>query len=219
MDGRSKWRWVGDRALRREFPLIELSQANRSALALYRRLRALSLGEVEDVIPAARSVLVVLRPGLAPTPELRSALDEGEERELAENATDFIPRRHEIPVVYGGEIGSDLPSIAARHGLSEEEVIADHSSVLYTVGFLGFTPGFAYLIGLPTALATPRLATPRTRVPAGSVAIGGEYTGIYPRATPGGWSIIGRTDVTLFDFTRDPPALFQAGDQVRFLPI
>jgi KipI family sensor histidine kinase inhibitor len=213
MEDGSNWRWVGDRALLREFPPANLAEANRSALALYRSLRALSLGEVEDVIPAARSVLVLLRPGLGPTPELRSAL----ESERGERETAAEPRSHEIPVTYGGEAGPDLASLAASRGFSAEEVITAHSSVLYTVGFLGFAPGFGYLIGLPARLATPRLATPRTRVPAGSVAIGGEFTGVYPRATPGGWSIIGRTDLTLFDPTRDPPAVLQPGDQVRFL--
>ena len=215
MSGRPTWRWVGDRALLSEFPGAELAAANRSARALDRSLRERSFPEVEDSIPAARSLLVLLHPGLGPSAELVSALEA--EAETDESSAAPASRDHEITVVYGGEAGPDLARIAGVSGLSERELVAAHSSVVYTVGFLGFVPGFAYLFGLPAKLAVPRLATPRTRVPAGSVAIGGEFTGIYPRATPGGWSIIGRTDLALFDPTRDPPALLRPGDRVRFL--
>jgi len=98
------------------------------------------------------------------------------------------------------------------------ELVERHASAKYTVGFLGFAPGFAYLIGLPERLVTPRLATPRTRVPAGSVGIGGQFTAVYPRATPGGWRIIGQADPSLFDLDADPPARLLPGDHVRFVP-
>lgn len=124
----------------------------------------------------------------------------------------------EIPVHYGGEYGPDLQDVAAHTGLAPEQVIALHSGAEYLVYFLGFSPGFPYLGGMPEALATPRLASPRTRVPAGSVGIAGTQTGIYPQETPGGWRIIGRTAAVLFDVRRDPPNMLSMGDRVRFVP-
>ncbi|MEO5720845.1 MAG: 5-oxoprolinase subunit PxpB [Chthoniobacterales bacterium] len=122
----------------------------------------------------------------------------------------------EIPVCYAAEFAPDLAIVARQAGLSEAEVIATHSAAAYRVGCLGFAPGFPYLIGLPAALATPRRATPRSRVAAGSVAIGGPHTGIYPQQSPGGWNVIGRTPQRLFDASRTSPALLAAGDEVRF---
>jgi KipI family sensor histidine kinase inhibitor len=125
----------------------------------------------------------------------------------------------EIPVCYGGDDGPDLVEVARRCALTIDEVIARHAAATYTVAMLGFAPGFPYLLGLDTRLHTPRRATPRTRVPAGSVAIGGAQTGIYPAELPGGWQLIGRTPLTLFDATFDPPCLLAAGDRVRFRAI
>jgi KipI family sensor histidine kinase inhibitor len=122
----------------------------------------------------------------------------------------------EIPVHYGGVDGPDLQAVADHAGLSVEHVVARHAAAEYTVAMLGFAPGFPYLAGLDAALAMPRLSTPRTRVEAGSVAIGGAQAGIYPRAGPGGWRIIGRTPLLLFDAARDPPSLLGPGDRVRF---
>lgn len=124
----------------------------------------------------------------------------------------------EIPVWYGGRHGPDLAALAERAGLSEADVIARHSAATYTVDLLGFLPGFAYLGGLDPALHCPRRATPRPRVPAGSVAIGGDRTAVYPFASPGGWQLIGRTPLTLFDANREPPTRLAAGMQVRFRP-
>ncbi len=125
----------------------------------------------------------------------------------------------EIPVCYGGEFGPDLGELARHAGLDAAEVIARHTAGIYCVAMLGFAPGFPYLFGLDPALHMPRRASPRTRVPAGSVAIGGAQTGIYPSELPGGWQLIGRTPATLFDTRRDPPALLMPGDTVRFVPI
>ncbi len=129
------------------------------------------------------------------------------------------PRTIEIPVRYGGADGPDLPAVAQRCGLAEDEVVRLHAAGEYLVFFLGFQPGFAYLGGLDARLATPRLATPRTEVPAGSVGIGGAQTGVYPRRAPGGWNLIGRTELALFDPFGSPPSLLQAGDRVRFVPV
>ena len=124
----------------------------------------------------------------------------------------------EIPVRYGGLDGPDLDEVAELHGLRPGEVIDLHASALYRVLFLGFAPGFAYLGGLPASLVTPRRASPRERVPAGSVGIAGEQTGVYPLAMPGGWQLIGRTEAVLFDPDRPQPALLRPGASVRFVP-
>ncbi len=122
-------------------------------------------------------------------------------------------------MLYGGEAGPDLADVAARAGIGADEAAARHAAGGYTVAMLGFAPGFPYLLGLDPSLATPRHATPRTRVEAGSVGIGGAQTGIYPASGPGGWRIIGRTPLRLFDAMRDPPTLLRAGDRVRFVAI
>lgn len=125
----------------------------------------------------------------------------------------------EIPVRYGGEDGPDLAELAAHAGFSVAATIARHTASEYTVAMLGFAPGFPYLLGLDAALAMPRRSAPRTRVAAGSVGIGGSQTGVYPSAGPGGWRLIGRTPLRLFDAARDPPCLLRAGDRVRFVAI
>lgn len=123
----------------------------------------------------------------------------------------------EIPVIYGGERGADLKAVADFHHTTPERIIQQHTAPLYTVYMIGFQAGFPYLGGLPESLHTPRHATPRTRVPAGSVGIGGSQTGVYPFDSPGGWQLIGYTDLPLFDKHQSPPTLLQAGDQVKFV--
>jgi inhibitor of KinA len=125
----------------------------------------------------------------------------------------------EIPTRYGGEDGPDLAEVAALHKQTPEGIIALHTETVYRVYMLGFAPGFAYLGPLLPALITPRRATPRARVPVGSVGIAGAQTGVYPLATPGGWQLLGRTDLIFWDAFRDPPALLQPGQQVRFVAI
>ena len=125
----------------------------------------------------------------------------------------------EVPVRYGGADGPDLEDVARLHGLRPSDVVELHASVEYEAFFLGFAPGFAYLGPLPASLVTPRLDVPRPRVPAGSVAIAGAQSAIYPTDTPGGWRLIGRTDLRPWDVTRDPPALILPGDRVRFVPV
>jgi KipI family sensor histidine kinase inhibitor len=125
----------------------------------------------------------------------------------------------EIPVRYGGADGPDLEEVARHTGLPPRRVVELHAAAEYPVYFVGFAPGFPYLGGMPPELATPRLATPRKRVPAGSLAIGGAQTGIYPLESPGGWRLIGRTSLPLFDPAADPPALLRMGDRVRFVPL
>lgn len=201
-------RSVGDLGLLRLFD-GDLRDANARALALAARIRQCGFQEIADLVPGARSLLVLLRPGSEPPDDLHVVLETNPEPAPSGGAP-----VHEIPVRYGGQ---DLATVAETTGLSPTQVADLHSEPLYTVGFVGFSPGFAYLIGLPEALHTPRLATPRQKVPAGSVGIGGAFTGIYPRATPGGWNLIGNTDVELFDPARDDPALLKPGDRVRFI--
>jgi inhibitor of KinA len=166
--------------------------------------------------PAYSSVLVDFDPRLLGHADLEALL-----RNLAATggAADAAQRTVTIPVRYGGEYGPDLGDVARHTRLPPARVVELHSSVEYLVYFLGFSPGFPYLGGLPAELATPRLAAPRKLVPGGSVAIGGSQTGIYPVDSPGGWRIIGRTPLRLFDAQASPPALLAIGDRVRFTPI
>lgn len=129
------------------------------------------------------------------------------------------PRQVDIPVCYGGELGPDLEDVAALYGTTPEQIIKLHSSVTYLVYFLGFVPGFAYLGELPEELVTPRLPSPRKRVPAGSVGIAGNQTGVYPFETPGGWRLLGRTPVSMFRADRDGLSLLSIGDRVRYVRI
>lgn len=129
------------------------------------------------------------------------------------------PKVVEIPVAYGGEFGPDLETIANSNKISSSEIVRIHSRPLYSVYFIGFLPGFPYLGGLDPAIACPRLDTPRPAIPAGSVGIAGDQTGIYPTESPGGWRIIGRTPLKLFNWQCQPPALLTPGDCVRFIPI
>jgi len=151
------------------------------------------------------------------TGRLRQILDE-EARSPAPPDVEAAPPV-EIPTQYGGPDGPDLDEVAARAGLPQGDVVELHASVVYRVYLLGFAPGFAYLGSVPAAIATPRRATPRPRVPAGSVGIAGDQTAIYPFDTPGGWQLIGRTEVPMWDTGRDPPARLRPGDQVRFVPL
>jgi KipI family sensor histidine kinase inhibitor len=184
--------------------------------ALAVALRGAELPACREVVPAFTSVAVVGEPGVD-----LGALREGIEAVVATAHHAVVPpgRCWEIPVCYGGEAGPDLAEVARCTGLSEVEVKRLHAAGNYRVHAVGFSPGFPYLAGLEPRLQVPRRATPRTRVPAGSVAIGGAQTGIYPSAGPGGWQLLGRTNWQLFHPTRRPPARLQVGDQVKFVPV
>lgn len=194
------------------------AELNARAIALAAAVRAANLPGVLDVAPAYASVCVRYAPARADARERILALISP----LVDNVSAAAAQAAglvEIPVCYGGEYGPDLGEVAQHAGLAANDVIARHSGVDYQVAMLGFAPGFPYLLGLDSALHAPRRASPRTRVPAGAVAIGGAQTGIYPRELPGGWNIIGRTPLRLFDVERDPPALLAAGMRVRFRAI
>ncbi len=160
---------------------------------------------VEELVPAARTVLVK-----GALPQVREALKTVD----LTRAPATESREVTVPVSYDGP---DLDLVARTANISTEEVVELHTSATYEVAFCGFAPGFGYLTGLPEALRQPRLDSPRTKVPAGSVGIAGEFTAAYPRATPGGWRLIGRTGITLFDPRAETPALLAPGDKVRFV--
>jgi len=199
------WRWVGDRGMR--------VATGEATLTCYGELISQKLREIEDIIPADDSLLVILRPSAVPSAALQAALTS-----TAKERPSLNGKFHLIPVEYGGAAGPDLLDLAVRAGLDVASYINRHAAAEYTVAFLGFQPGFPYLNGLPSALQAPRRLTPRVRVEAGSVAIGGRYAGIYPASGPGGWQIIGHTTVVLFDPQRDPPTLLLPGDRLRFVP-
>jgi KipI family sensor histidine kinase inhibitor len=171
---------------------------------------------VVEVVPGMNNVTIVFDPLQADSAALAQQLETTWKLEVT---ADVGTTEIEIPVHYGGVDGPDLADLAQRLNLSVDEVVKRHTQAEYIVYFLGFQPGFAYLGGLDPSLHAPRRAEPRLEVPAGSVGIGGAQTGIYPAASPGGWQLLGRTDLKLFDPARNPPTLMQPGDRVRFVAL
>ena len=189
--------------------------ANEKAIAIAQAIRDAALAGVRDVVATYRTVAVYFDPLITSADQLY----EGVEEAIAAKAHAPPSRLIEVPVVYGGEHGPDLEAVAAYAGVGPETVIARHMAPEYRVFMLGFLPGFAYMGVVDESIALGRHADPRLRVPAGSVGIAGRQTGIYPTASPGGWQLIGRTGLRLFDVSRVPAALFQAGDRVRFVKV
>ncbi|MCR1781755.1 allophanate hydrolase subunit 1 [Nocardioides carbamazepini] len=201
----------GDRAL-----LVELDDtAAVVTVADLVRAHPAAATLVADVVPGARTVLVVARPGVT-VDQLRAIVPAHKHRDRSDPGAceqGLSQRETVIPVVYDGP---DLAVVAALTGLSEREVVAAHTGTPWRVAFGGFAPGFAYLVGGDPRLRVPRRDEPRTAVPAGAVGLAGEFSGVYPRPSPGGWQLIGRTDLPLWDLDRDPPALLTAGATVLF---
>lgn len=202
---------------------IEL-ELNRRVHDLADALRQRSFDWIEDLVPAYASLAVFVKPAAIGSgcitleavarlmQDTLDALPEGE-------STVEAGRLVQIPVCYGGEFGPDLQSLADELGISATALVDRHSMPEYRVALLGFAPGFPYLLGMDPGLSAERLATPRAMVAAGSVGIAGAQTGIYPRASPGGWRLIGRCPLALFDAQRESPALLAPGDRLRFVPI
>jgi KipI family sensor histidine kinase inhibitor len=188
--------------------LVEVDDLD-AVLAFAAAVRSAALPEVLDVVPAARTVLVVTSPGARLEPLVRRLTS------LSSTPGAAVPDAAavEIEVVYDGP---DLAEVARLTGLSSEEVVAAHTGTPWRIAFAGFAPGFAYLTGGDPRLVVARRDDPRTSVPAGAVGLAGEYSGVYPRASPGGWQLIGRTDAVLWDVAREPPALLAPGGTVRF---
>jgi KipI family sensor histidine kinase inhibitor len=213
----TRFQWASDQSLLVYFGQEITIEAHQQVRKLLRLLELEPVAGIRNLHPAYCSLLVKFN-GLRLRHDeveaiLRRYLERLEEIKLPK------PRLVEIPVCYGGEFGPDLAEVCAIHGLTPAQVIELHGSAEYLVYFLGFVPGFAYLGELPEALVTPRLAVPRRRVPAGSVGIAGNQTGVYPFATPGGWRLLGRTPMAIFRTDRDALSLLCIGDRVRFTPI
>jgi KipI family sensor histidine kinase inhibitor len=202
----------GDEALLLEF------ESTAEVLAWNEALADADLLGVLDIVPASRTVLLKLAGPRYREPTRQRLAKLRIEQAAVDDVTAPIDQRADvqIDVVYDG---ADLDEVARLSGLTRDEVVAVHTAAPLRVGFSGFAPGFAYLIGGDERLNVPRRAEPRTRVPAGSVALAGEFSGVYPRESPGGWQLIGRTDAVLWDVERDPPALLTPGTWVQFRAI
>jgi inhibitor of KinA len=168
-------------------------------------------------VPTYRSLMIHFDPFVLPAEALEELVRDADAR--LDSVTLPSPRVVDVPTVYGGDAGPDLADVAARAGVTEAEVVALHAGGDYLVYMMGFSPGFAYLGGMSERIAAPRLETPRTAIAAGSVGIAQQQTGIYPVESPGGWRVIGRTPVPLFDPSRTPPVVVDAGDYLRFVPV
>lgn len=195
----------GERAL-----MVDVAD-HHHALALYEDLRREPVDGIVDLVPAARTLLITF----ADERSAQSAAAIVAARSVAPGRQSVGPIVR-IPVVYDGE---DLDAIAELAGLSVEEVISKHQGCDYVVAFVGFVPGFAYLAGLDAGLHVPRRSVPRSRVPAGSVAIAGEFAAVYAGESPGGWQLVGHTDLSLWDLGRQPPATLQPGTPVHFIRV
>jgi inhibitor of KinA len=212
-----RYRIMGDRSL-----LVELGDhigfdVNRNVRELFTSLKLAPLEGLVEAVPAYASLLLIFDPLKVGLPllrkQVRHALNTLDPSSIPE------PKTVDIPVAYGNEYGPDLEWVAQYHNITPEEVVHLHTAQAYHVFMIGFMPGFPYMGELPKALVTPRRETPRTVVPKGSVALALAQTGIYANQSPGGWQIIGRTPLNLFDAAKTPPALLEMGDQVRFFAI
>ena len=209
---------VGDRAISIDFGQVIDPTINRHIRQTIERIKELQLEGIIELVPTYCALLVEYDAMLYSYSEICNIIERTLEEGMA-NTTNELVTVVEVPTVYGGEFGPDLSFVASHNHLSEDEVISIHSGTDYLVYMLGFIPGFTYLGGMDSRIATPRLSSPRTLIPAGSVGIAGEQTGTYPSDSPGGWQIIGRTPVTMYDISKAQAALLKAGDYVRYVPI
>ncbi len=207
----------GDKAIFVEFGDAIAPELNRRVRNLMLTVQDKKISGVIETVPTYRSLLVYFDPRQISAKKLRETLY-SLTQPLAESGLPK-PKLIEIPTAYGGEYGPDLEFVAAYNGLSVPEVVEIHIGTPYLIYMIGFVPGFPYLGGMSPRIVTPRLETPRAKITAGSVGIAGNQTGIYPVESPGGWRLIGRTPLKLFDPIREPLALFQAGDYLTFVSI
>jgi len=217
MYAKPKFRPVGDRGLLVEYGSDIDPAVNQKVRSMNMALQGDRLNGIVEIVPAYCSILVIYDPAAADIDNLQKALLTLE-KQLPERPVS-TPALVDIPVCYEGEYGPDMDEVARRTGLTAQEVARIHSEPEYMIYMVGFTPGFPYLGGLPKSLHVPRLETPRLSVPAGSVGIANNQTGIYPQSTPGGWHLIGQTPLRLFTPERADPIPYQPGDRIRFRPI
>jgi inhibitor of KinA len=208
---------AGDRAVLLEFGSEITPEINRRIHSFSRKIKEDQIPGVGETVPSYCSLLIFYDPFFLSFGQISSWLERltDQDAPVVESYGDV----KEIPVHYGGESGPDLAFVAKHNNLDIEEVIRLHAQETYLVYVVGFVPGFAAMGTVPKRIQTPRLPSPRTKVAAGSVGIGGLQTGIYAIESPGGWQLIGRTPLELFDLRRRPPSFFQAGDYARFFPI
>ena len=210
-------RFCGDRAVTVVFEQKISPEVNADVCGFTARFSELNMSGSIEIVPTDRAVTIHIDPMVLDAEMLVDSIEkilDGRGGEAQAEGETVV-----IPVVYGGEYGPDIDNVCQHTGLSREEVIARHSGREYLIYMLGFTPGFPYMGGMDETIATPRLKTPRTAIPAGSVGIAGAQTGVYPIRSPGGWQLIGRTPLKLFDMDRADPFLLRAGQKVVFRPI
>ncbi len=209
--------YMGDRGLLLEFGDEISPEVNEKVRRMALAINGEVIEGIVETVPTYRSLLIIYNPLILSVEDLKKRLERTEEG--LQHIPFPEPKLTRIPVAYGGSYGPDLDYVAQYHQISSEEVIHLHYSKSYLIYMVGFMPGFPYMGLLPEALVPPRLKTPRLLVPAGSVAIAQNQTGIYPMESPGGWQIIGRTPVKLFAPEKEPPTLLRMGDFVQFYPI
>lgn len=214
---KTKYLMAGDRALVMEFGNAISEEINNKIRSMTAAIEAQNIKEIVEFVPTYRSLMIHYNPLKISYNQLKNTLEEVEKRlgsiELP------LPQVIEIPTLYGGDYGPDIENVAKHNQLTVEEVIKIHTSKEYLIYMLGFTPGFPYLGGMEERIATPRLESPRTKIAGGSVGIAGGQTGIYPIDSPGGWQLIGRTPVPLYDPQRETPILLKAGNYIVFKAI
>ena len=209
---------VGDCAISIDFGQVIDPKINRQIRQVIEQIKVLQLDGIIELVPTYCALLVQYDAMVYSYSDICRILEPTLQESVMDSANELVTIV-EIPTVYGGEFGPDLGFVASHNHLSEAEVVSIHSGTDYLVYMLGFIPGFTYLGGMDPRIATPRLSSPRTLIPAGSVGIAGEQTGTYPSDSPGGWQIIGRTPVTMYDMSKKQAALLQAGDYVRYVSI
>ena len=209
---------VGDRAISIDFGQVIDPKINRHIRQTIERIKELQLEGIIELVPTYCALLVEYDAMLYSYSDICNIIEPTLEEGMTDTTNELVTVV-EVPTVYGGEFGPDLSFVATHNHLSEDEVVSIHSGTDYLVYMLGFIPGFTYLGGMDSRIATPRLTSPRTLIPAGSVGIAGEQTGTYPSDSPGGWQIIGRTPVTMYDMSKAQVVLLNAGDYVRYVPI
>ena len=207
---------VGDCAISIDFGQAIDPKINRQIRQVIEQIKLLQLDGIIELVPTYCALLVQYDAMVYSYSDICRILEPTLQESVMDSANELVTIV-EIPTVYGGEFGPDLGFVASHNHLSEAEVVSIHSGTDYLVYMLGFIPGFTYLGGMDPRIATPRLSSPRTLIPAGSVGIAGEQTGTYPSDSPGGWQIIGRTPVTMYDMSKKQAALLQAGDYVRYV--